>query len=240
MIPSGGGFAGLGGAGHHHHVRQQIFNTLDADQSGGIHESEFVGGLTAQNANVSEDAAKKVFAAFDSDSDGVVSADEFKTGFQRLSSAVRGALIGLQDSSAPPPPPAPPSLDDLFVSSDADGSGDLSEIEFVAGAPDGAHKPSEDELKTLFAALDTDGSGTVSKDEFKAGLQHRRPGDAAGAPPPPQASADDGTGSDSNPLLALLQNSASGGVSQQDLNTLFATLFNLQGNAGVSSVSTTA
>ena len=57
MIPSGGGFAGLGGAGHHHHLhQQQIFNTLDADQSGGIDESEFVSGLTAQNSNLSEDA----------------------------------------------------------------------------------------------------------------------------------------------------------------------------------------
>jgi Ca2+-binding EF-hand superfamily protein len=238
MIPSGGGFAGLGGAGHHHHLRQQqIFDTLDADQSGGIDESEFVGGLTAQNADLSEDAAKKIFAAFDSDSDGVLSADEFKTAFQRLSSAIKGTLIGAQDASAPQ---QRPSLDDLFASSDADGSGDLSESEFVAGAPDGPHKPSEDELKTLFAALDADGNGTVSKDEFKAGLQHRGHADAAGAPPPPpQVPAKGNSDGDSNPLLALLQNSASSGVSQQDLNTLFATMFKLQTGAGVSSVSTT-
>jgi len=238
MIPSGGGFAGLGGAGHHHHLRQQqIFNTLDADQSGGIDESEFVGGLTSQNANVSEDAAKKVFAAFDSDSDGVLSADEFKTAFQRLSSAVKGALIGTQNTSAPQ---QRPSLDDLFASSDADGSGDLSEAEFVAGAPNGPHKPSEDQLKRLFATLDTDGSGTVSKDEFKAGLQHRGHAGGPEASPPPQAPSDDGSDSGTNPLLALLQNGASSGVSQQDLNTLFATMFKLQASTGVSSVSTTA
>ncbi|HEY1386449.1 MAG TPA: EF-hand domain-containing protein, partial [Dongiaceae bacterium] len=143
---------------------------------------------------------------------------------------------GAQDASAPQ---QRPSLDDLFASSDADGSGDLSESEFVAGAPDGPHKPSEDELKTLFAALDADGNGTVSKDEFKSGLRHRGHADAAGAPPQQQAPANGSSDGDSNPLLALLQNSASSGVSQQDLNTLFATMFKLQTGAGVSSVSTT-
>jgi len=233
MIPNGGGFAGLGGAGHHHHLRQQqIFNTLDADQSGGIDESEFVGGLTAQNADVSEDAAKKVFAAMDSDSDGVLSADEFKTAFQRLGSAVKGALINAQGD---PAPQQRPSLDDLFASSDADGSGDLSEAEFVSGAPNGPHKPSEDQLKQPFAVLDTDGSGTVSKDEFKAGLQHGHA--AAGAPPPQDSNG--GGDANANPVLALL-NSTSSGVSQQDLNTLFTTMFKLQAGTGAGSVSTTA
>ncbi|MEZ5830656.1 MAG: EF-hand domain-containing protein [Dongiaceae bacterium] len=217
-----GGIGGLGGLGH---LRHELFNKLDANQSGGIEETEFVEGLTSQNANLSEDTVKKVFAAFDSDSDGVLSEKEFKTGYQRLSSAVKGALIGLQE--APPPPPSP---NELFANADSDSSGDLSEAEFVAGAPDGPHKPSEDELKQLFAALDTDGSGTVSEDEFKAGFRRHGP------PPPPQAGNDN---SDSNPLLALVQDSASTGVNQQDLNTLFTTLFKLQSNS-VSTVSTSA
>ena len=238
MIPSGGGFGAAGGVGHGQ-LRQELFKKLDADQSGGIEESEFVSGLTSQNSNLSEDTVKKVFAAFDSDSDGVLSEKEFKTGFQRLSSAVKGALIGLQEASAPPPPP--PSLEEAFAKSDTDSSGDLTEDEFVAGAPDGPNKPSEDKLKDLFAKLDSDGSGTVSEDEFKAGLQHRGPppGDVAGAPPPPPDSSDDSSTSDSNPLLALLQHSTTSGVSQQDLNTLFATLSKLLGNAS-SGVSTTA
>lgn len=230
MIPSGGGFGAAGGVGHGQ-LRQELFKKLDADQSGGIEESEFVGGLTAQNSNLSEDAVKKVFAAFDSDSDGVLSEQEFKTGFQRLSSVVKGALIGLQEASAPPP-----SLEDLFARSDTDASGDLTEDEFVAGAPDGPHKPSDDKLKELFAKLDTDGSGTVSEDEFKAGFKHHghHGGAVADAAPPPDPSDDA-----SDPLLALLQNGATSGVSQQDLNTLFATLAKLLGN-GSSSVSTTA
>jgi Ca2+-binding EF-hand superfamily protein len=238
MIPSGGGFGAAGGVGHGH-LRQDLFKKLDADQSGGIEESEFVSSLTSQNSNLSEDAVKKVFAAFDSDSDGVLSEQEFKTGFQRLSSAVKGALIGLQEASAPPPPP--PSLEDLFAKADTDASGDLTEDEFVAGAPDGPSKPSEDKLKELFAKLDADGSGTVSEDEFKAGFKHHghHGGEVAGAPPPPPDSSDDSSTSDSNPLLALLRNSTTSGVSQQDLNTLFATLSKLLGNAS-SGVSTTA
>jgi len=158
----------------------------------------------------------------------VLSEKEFKTGFQRLSSAVKSALIGLQEA---PPPPPPPSPEALFASTDTDDSGDLSEDEFVAGAPDGARKPSEDQLKQLFAALDTDDSGAVSEDEFKAGFKHHGP-----PPPPPQAADESG---DSNPLLALLTDSASSGVSQQDLNTLFATFFKLQ-QSGASGVSTSA
>lgn len=234
MISSGGGIGGPGGLGH---LRQELFGKLDANQSGGIEEAEFVDGLTSQNSNLSEDAVKKVFAAFDSDSDGVLSEQEFKTGFQRLSSAVKGALIGLQE--APPPPPRA----EMFAKTDTDSSGDLSVDEFVAGAPDGARKPSEDALKELFAALDTDDSGSLSEDEFSSGIKHRGPppgpmaGDSAGAPPPPPPAEDDG--SESNPLLALLKDSASSGISQQDLNTLFATFFKLQAG-DTTSVSTTA
>lgn len=232
MISSGGGIGGPGGLGH---LRQELFGKLDANQSGGIEEAEFVDGLTSQNSNLSEDAVKKVFAAFDSDSDGVLSEQEFKTGFQRLSSAVKGALIGLQE--APPPPPRAP--EEMFAKTDADSSGDLSVDEFVAGAPDGARKPSEDALKELFAALDTDDSGSLSEDEFSTGIKHRGPpqGPMAGAPPPPPPGEDNG--SESNPLLALLKDSASSGISQQDLNTLFATFFKLQ-SGDTSSVSTTA
>jgi Ca2+-binding EF-hand superfamily protein len=230
MIPSGGGIGGPGGLNH---LRQELFGKLDANQSGGIEETEFVEGLTGQNSELSAEAAKKVFAAFDSDSDGVLSEQEFKTGFQRLSSAVKGTLIGLQE--APPPPPSP---DEMFARTDGDSSGDLSIDEFVAGAPDGPRKPSEDQLKELFAALDADDSGSLSEDEFRAGMKHRGPppGDAAGAPPPPPQ---EGDGEDSNPLLALLKDSTSNGISQQDLNTLFATFFKLQA-AGTTSVSTTA
>jgi Ca2+-binding EF-hand superfamily protein len=239
MIPSGGGFGASSGIGLGH-LRQDLFKKLDADQSGGIEESEFVSGLTSQNSNLSEDTVKKVFAAFDSDSDGVLSEKEFKTGFQRLSSAVKGALIGLQEAAAPPPPP--PSLEDLFAKSDTDSSGDLTEDEFVSGAPDGPNKPSEDKLKELFTKLDTDGSGTVSEDEFKAGFKHHghHGGEVADAPPPPPSdSSDDSSAGGSNPLLALLRNSTTSGVSQQDLNTLFATLSKLLGN-GSSGVNTTA
>ncbi len=242
-------------------LRQQLFTQLDADSSGGIDETEFLQGASGSNsgaAGLSESKLKAAFTAFDGDGDGSLTQSELSTGFQKLGSAVKAALIGQQEAGPRGGRGAggPPSADELLAKLDTDQSGGVDEAEFIAGAPADGKGPSESKLKELFASFDSNSDGSLSADELKAGFESRKAegpggpggpggpqgGKGAGAPPPPPPSAGSGADSDEteNPFLSLLASSGDSSVSKSDLATLLANFAKLAQSGQVQGLSATA
>lgn len=229
-------------------MRQQLFTKLDANEDGGIDETEFVSSATSGSSTVSsstESLATQLFSSFDSDSDGSLTQDELKSGFQKLNDQMRATLIGLQEASAPPPPPSPrPSSDELFTTLDSNSDGGVDESEFIAGAPQDANTPSEAELKELFASFDADGDGSLTQDELETGFESNRP---SGPPPgpPPSSAASTGEDDEEDTLLEMLQasitdSSSSSSVNLEDLQSILSSFLKLQESQASQTYSATA
>jgi len=145
MTSSIGGYSGVSSTSLAQ-MRQQMFQKLDADGSGGVDETEFANGPSG-SGGMDSGIASALFTAFDTDSDGSLTQDELETGFQKLSSSMRSVLIGTQESGGAsggpggtggpggmggaggpdgPPPPPPPSSSDDSGSSDSSDSSDSS------------------------------------------------------------------------------------------------------------------
>jgi len=134
MTSSIGGASGFSSAGLAQ-MREQMFNKLDADGSGGIDETEFANGpsgSTGSAGGMDSGIASALFTAFDSDSDGSLTQDELDTGFQKLSSSMRSVLIGTQEDGgaggpggaggADRPHGPPPRPEETSESDDSDSS----------------------------------------------------------------------------------------------------------------------
>ena len=115
-------------------MREQMFQKLDADGSGGIDETEFANGPSggpSGSGGMDSGIASALFTSFDSDSDGSLTQDELETGFQKLSSSMRSVLIGTQEQGGPGgagpggpggaggPPPPPQDAADSSTDSDS-------------------------------------------------------------------------------------------------------------------------
>lgn len=104
--PRGGG-RGAGGPPS----ADELLAKLDTDQSGGVDEAEFIAGAPADGKGPSESKLKELFASFDSNSDGSLSADELKAGFESRKAqgpggpGGPGGPQGGKGAGAPPPPP---------------------------------------------------------------------------------------------------------------------------------------
>jgi len=61
---------------------EEFFAKLDANSDGGIDESEFIDGAPKNGRGPSEAELKEKFAAFDTDGDGSLTAEELDTGFK--------------------------------------------------------------------------------------------------------------------------------------------------------------
>ncbi|MBK8159018.1 MAG: EF-hand domain-containing protein [Rhodospirillaceae bacterium] len=139
MISSNYGTAGPGTAALSQ-MRQQLYAKLDANEDGGIDETEFVAGATAGSSSAgssTETLAKEMFSSFDGDSDGKLTQDELQSGFQKLSDQMRAALIEQQEASRP----QPRSAEQLFAKLDSNSDGGVDEAEFIAGAPQNGKGP---------------------------------------------------------------------------------------------------
>ncbi len=118
MTCSSVGASALGSAGHSH-MRERMFQKLDADGSGTVDETEFTKGPD-DSSGMDSGIASALFKAFDTDGDGALTQDELDTGFQKLSSSMRSVLIGNQEQGGPDSAGGPPPL----PGADSGSSGD--------------------------------------------------------------------------------------------------------------------
>jgi hypothetical protein len=77
-------------------IRDKRFSRSDANDDGTIRQSEFGAGARTNDASVKAD---RIFAAFDSAGDGQLTKSELESGFEKMSSAMKSVLLGVQDVS---------------------------------------------------------------------------------------------------------------------------------------------
>lgn len=138
---------------------ESMFNSLDADESGYIDETEAPQGRPPHGGPDSE----TILTKFDTDGDGLLSADEFpgpEDHFDRLD-ADGDMYLSTDELMADRPGPGP-SGKDRFTNDDMDQDGLVSQAEF-SGPED------------LFDRLDTDGDGYISKAEARPSPPHGGP-----------------------------------------------------------------
>lgn len=155
-------------------MREQMFQKLDADGSGGVDETEFANGPSG-SGGMDSGIASALFTSFDSDSDGSLTQDELESGFQKLSSSMRSVLIGTQEQGGPggadgpppggPPPDGPPPQDASSSSSGSSSSSDSSLetlLNLLKTATDSTSESSDDDDSS-----DSSSATTAVRNDFK-------------------------------------------------------------------------
>ena len=145
---------------------ETLFSSLDTDGSEYIDESEAPQGGPPPHGKPDPEA---MLDEFDSDGDGLLSADEFPgptDHFSRLDTDADG-LLSADELLADHPGPGPAG-EDPFASDDADQDGYVTRAEF--SGPD-----------DLFDQLDADGDGSISEAEARPVPPPGGPGDFAEA-----------------------------------------------------------
>lgn len=129
-----------------------MFSSLDGDGSGYIDESEAPQGGPPPHGGPDPEA---MLTEFDSDGDGLLSADEFPgpaDHFDGLDADENGLLSSDELLAGRPGPE--PAGEDRFASDDTDNDGLVSSAEFSGPAD-------------LFSQLDADGDGYISASEAR-------------------------------------------------------------------------
>lgn len=145
-------------------LSQDLFASLDSDNSNGIDSTEFSTAARAMAGETSgSTSSSDVFGSLDSNGDGVISQDELTSALS--ASAQNGAMMPPPPGGMPPPPP----------SSDTSSNGDtgytkeeLTAMSGEATSTDGNLSALMGKLAKNFDAADTNGDGKVSASEARA------------------------------------------------------------------------
>ncbi|OEO28345.1 hypothetical protein VW23_005130 [Devosia insulae DS-56] len=197
-----------GGAALMRPFQPPSFSSIDSNASSDITLDELKAGAPGGASDAkSAQRAEKLFAAMDADSSGSVSSDE-KDAFDSKLAEQRQAMQFMTQLMAGGN--QPPSNEDIFATTDLDGSGLVSLEEFSSS--DAAEGVSTDELEQLFASIDADGDGAITETESSNFLDSLKsamappPGGPGGPPPggpPPGGKADSAEADDDESTLAL-------------------------------------
>merc|ERR1719482_2246973 len=133
-------------------------NEADADGDGKVTEKEFMEACAAKG--IAPEQAEELWAAADSDGDGVASAEDLERVREEAKQAAKA-----------------------FEEADVDGDGELSKEEFLKAAAEKGIP--EKEAEALFKDLDANGDGKVSGAEFVAGGGFGDDNTEGSATPPP-------------------------------------------------------
>ncbi|MGY0231151.1 EF-hand domain-containing protein [Longispora urticae] len=154
---------------------KRYFDSLDTTGDGRITREDFdtiaerhaeANGYAAQSADARRlrDATHAFWTSnlqqLDTSGAGVVTIDQFASAIAQLSAAGVAQYDAL----------VRPTADAYFDLCDQDGSGDLSQDEFVRIFGGAASVPAEESIAT-FRQIDSNGSGVVSRDEYHAALK---------------------------------------------------------------------
>ncbi|MFO1478035.1 MAG: XopAW family type III secretion system calcium-binding effector [Verrucomicrobiota bacterium] len=162
-------------------LRQNRFKTIDQDGDGSITRDELAAAIPKNGKGPGVD---EIFAAVDTDQDGVISDAEDAAAFEKM-----------QSQGPPPPPPGAADMAaSLLKAADSDGDGKISQDEL--GKVLSQHGADTSNLGDLFKALDSDGDGSVTQSELEKVLkQMLEQTQGNPPPPPPDAASYDSTGS---------------------------------------------
>lgn len=158
------------GGSNHYAMQKDIFNKMDADQSGSVSKSEFVNG---RPKGVSEEQSEKMFSKLDTKDSGSISFDQFAAAGPagRTSGNAMSAVMQLPHGG---PDGAGPDLSKMYSKMDGDGDGKLTQSEFVSARPDDV---SAEMATKFYKSLDSDGTGSLTESQFEAAMKKGHPED---------------------------------------------------------------
>jgi Ca2+-binding EF-hand superfamily protein len=139
-----------------------IFRVIDEDGDASISLEEFMGHMG--KSGYADDAMRKIFAALDTNKDGAISQDEFRSGlvkFSQLRSAPGLGEFNLQFVKE-----IHADSDFLFNSIDIDGNGTISKDELKKHLSR-TSKYSDPAINKIFRMLDANKDGEISKAELR-------------------------------------------------------------------------
>ncbi len=165
---SSGGPGGPGGAGP---KADQLFASLDSDQSGSVDEAEFLKGpADAPAGSGPSDAEKKqLFTQFDTNQDGSLSKSELETGFQSL--AQNGPHAGHGSQDGPPPSGGSGGPGGVSQSGGSQSDNSLSELIKLLESTSSTSSSSDSTSSTSAAASGTQAASIASL--LQTLLQHQ-------------------------------------------------------------------
>lgn len=189
---------------------EEIFDTLDANASGGLDQTEFsslaekIAEATGEEVDIDE-----LFTAYDEDGDGELSTTE-----------TQSVMEDHRPQGPPPPPPdgmmggMPGDPSQFFTDMDEDDSGGVDEIEAQTLAELISNSTDESmDVQTLFATYDEDEDGILSETEVQNAMEANRPQ----GPPPPPNEAESGTSASMSGIENYIKMVALGENSQMQL-----------------------
>lgn len=221
----GGGAAQFLRAGH----KPPSFDQLDANTDKSITLDELTASAPggAKNA-AAQKRAESLFKAMDSNADGSVTSDE-KDAFDLKLADHRQDMNFMAQLLAGGQ--KPPSNDDVFNATDADGNGSVSLAEL--SDDEAARGASSDSLQAIFKLIDVDSDGAISREESSTFLDAVKDavGKLAGGPPPPPPEGNPPTetaeaGSTSLDLLNAAQSAYGSARKNMDLISVLTSLLN--------------
>lgn len=168
-------------------AQQKLFSKLDSDQNGTLSQDEFVAG---RPKDVSEEQASTLYSRIDTAKSNALTEDQLADGMDassspayQISPEVMAILVqltqqgGMMSSGDDTGGQGGQSPADIYAAIDADGSGSVTQAEFVSARPGDM---SEDDAKALYASIDTQNTGSISEEQFADSMKNG----GAGGPPP--------------------------------------------------------
>ena len=184
----------------------EMFKKLDADNSGGISESE----LETLAQKISKDTGqtidtKNAISIYDTDGNGELSSEEMSAFMQATMQQGLG-MMGMHGGHG--------NRGDLFTALDSDGSGGVSQLELDTWATNMSSETGKTlDTSKAISTYDKDGNGELSSAEFKSFL------DAGGIkpPPPPESSESTTSTTTANSVLSKYDTNGDGVLSASEL-----------------------
>ncbi|TYZ63340.1 hypothetical protein PybrP1_012879 [[Pythium] brassicae (nom. inval.)] len=139
---------------------EELFRKYDTDGSGNISATEFIAMLPDLGINMSDAKAMRIFRKCDTDGGGEIDLSEFKMAMFAVD-PVSGNTLGFSPSSLLTP-------QDAFELFDADGTGQIDELEFADVLEYFGMDVSDEKQEALFRKYDKDKSGYIDYKEFRA------------------------------------------------------------------------
>lgn len=140
-----------------------IFALIDIDGNRNVSREEISNHLTV--AGYAEKQINQIFDKIDVNKDGAISKDEFRNGMV-LIKALQTAP-GLGNYNAEFVKEIYEDADQVFQSADADGNGEIEELELKSHLRRTLPKYSDEAVNNIFRTLDKDGDKLISRKELR-------------------------------------------------------------------------
>jgi Ca2+-binding EF-hand superfamily protein len=161
--------AAVSGNGSDHYARQkEMFNKMDADQSGSVSKSEFV---SARPKGASETQSAEMFGKLDTKNAGSISFDQFAAAGPagKTPGGAMDVVMRLQHGGSDG---KGPDAAEMFSHLDGNSDGKVTKDEFVSSRPDDA---SAEMATKFYSSIDTDNTGSITEQQFAKAMDKQHP-----------------------------------------------------------------